>query len=146
MHGESPRKQPVVLTVCMPFSELRVQGCREKALHHRRMLLFRPSYSSSSGTFDDKASWPWMARPRSIQKHSAGLGMYFRTMLYFCAIMLLLAAVAVVPLVSNISNQNFSNVYDLVVTEQPGTAARFEVQCSKSFQVRFQNSTSGGSS
>ena len=61
--------------------------------------------------------------------------MYFRTMLYFCAIMALLAAIAIIPLVSNLSNQNFSSVYDLASSEETGTTTQFVEECSKSFQV-----------
>lgn len=78
-------------------------------------------------------SWPWMARPRTIQKHSAGLGMYFRTLLYFVAIMLILTGLSAVPLISNSSNQNFAKDYALQLTGEPALPVQ---QCPKSFGVR----------
>lgn len=50
--------------------------------------------------------------------------------------MLLLGALAVIPLISNIRNQNFSGTYDLAVTAQDGTPAQIVDQCFKSFEVR----------
>eukprot|EP00892_Ulva_mutabilis_P009819 jgi/Ulvmu1/7209/UM034_0118.1 len=112
-----------------------MEPSRRRALQHRRMLLFTPDYQNSSATSVDKGTWPWMVRPRTIQKHSAGLGMYFRTLIYLCAIMVLLAVIAMVPLISNIRNQNFSNSYDLVVAAESGASGQSVDECPKSFEV-----------
>jgi hypothetical protein len=111
---------------------MKVSGCREQAMKHRKMLLFcRAEPGTTPHEEPIRKPFAYPSLPRQIQKHSAGLGLYFRTLNYFMFAMLVLTGLAVYPILSNLKADAFTNDYTLI-------AAAGESQvCPKGYGVRL---------
>jgi hypothetical protein len=101
-------------------------------MQHRKLLLF--SKTIPGKTRQDEPihePFPLPSLPRQIQKHSVGLGLYFRTLQYFIAVMLLLSGIAVYPVYFNVTAGKRTDKYTLI------TASGEKEFCPRGYEVRL---------
>jgi hypothetical protein len=84
-----------------------------------------------------RKNWRWFESPDTIQTQSPGLGLYFKTLVYFIIVAVAMSAVGVAPLITNYTADKFKDSYKLV-------DERTETQCPRGYQVCCATSNSGG--